>query len=46
MGALDTLIVIIVLAGLFTIGYCYYNKITIKEFLIEIIDLIKYATGG
>ena len=46
MSAGDNIIVIIVLGGLFTLGYCYYKKITLKEFFIEIIDLFKYAQGG
>jgi hypothetical protein len=39
-------IVFVVLFGLFMIGYCYYTKITFKQFFMEIIDLVKYATGG
>ena len=43
---IDVLIVSAVLFGLFMIGYCYYTKISFKQFFMEIIDLFKYATGG
>ena len=46
MSAWDNILVLIVLGGLFALGYCYYKKISLKEFFIEIIDLFKYAQGG